>query len=58
MEVKTLFVTEVQGGSFCFDDPDEKLSYVYAMNKHGFGMANERRELALRKTLIQLPLKK
>lgn len=45
-------------GSFCFTDPDEKLGYAYAMDKHGFGMANERRELALRKALIQLPLKK
>ncbi len=39
------------GGSFCFADPDEKLGYAYAMNKHGFGMANEPRELALRKAL-------
>ncbi|KKZ99379.1 hypothetical protein B4147_3963 [Bacillus wiedmannii] len=46
------------GGSFCLADPDEKLSYIYAMNKHGFGMANERRELALIKALIQLLLKK
>ncbi|MED2038732.1 serine hydrolase [Bacillus wiedmannii] len=46
------------GGSFCFADPDEKLGYAYAMNKHGFSMANERRELALIKALIQLLLKK
>ncbi|MFE4429881.1 hypothetical protein ACFRH9_22920 [Peribacillus butanolivorans] len=39
------------GGSFCFADSDEKLGYAYAMNKHGFGMANEPRELALRKAL-------
>ncbi|WHY78632.1 serine hydrolase domain-containing protein [Neobacillus sp. WH10] len=39
------------GGSFCFADPDENLGYAYAMNKHGFGMANEPRELALRKAL-------
>jgi len=39
------------GGSFCFADPDEKLDYAYSMNKHGFGMANEPRELALRKAL-------
>lgn len=39
------------GGSFCFADPDEKLGYAYAMNKHGFGMANEPRELALRKAV-------
>ncbi|MFU2033141.1 hypothetical protein [Bacillus wiedmannii] len=30
-------------------DQDEKLSYAYTMNKHGFGMGNEPRELALRK---------
>ncbi len=46
------------GGSSCFTDPDEKLGYAYEMDKHGFGMANERRELALRKALIRLPLKK
>ncbi|QPQ31118.1 serine hydrolase domain-containing protein [Lysinibacillus sp. JNUCC 51] len=39
------------GGSFCFADPDEGLGYAYAMNKHGFGMANEPRELALRNAL-------
>lgn len=59
---KTIILYFVQhpgaGGVFCFTDPDEKLGYAYAMNKHGFGMANERRELALRKALIRLPLKK
>ncbi|MCR8645683.1 beta-lactamase family protein [Paenibacillus sp. N1-5-1-14] len=39
------------GGTFCFADPDEKLGYAYAMNKHGFGMGNEPRELALRKAV-------
>ncbi|HHK5535459.1 TPA: hypothetical protein ACQUHH_003941 [Bacillus mobilis] len=39
------------GGSFCFAHPDGKLDSAYAMKKHGFGMANEPRELALRKAL-------
>jgi len=36
------------GGSFCFADPDEELVMP---NKHGFGMAYEPRQLALRNAL-------
>ena len=42
------------GGAFCFDYPDEKLGYTYAMNKHG----QWTKRTDAKKNPVQLPMKK
>jgi CubicO group peptidase (beta-lactamase class C family) len=39
------------GGSFGFPDPDRGVGYAYMMNRAGFGVPTDPRELALRSAL-------
>jgi CubicO group peptidase (beta-lactamase class C family) len=41
------------GGSFGFSDPDTGIGFAYAMNRAGFHLYNDPRELALRQVLFR-----
>ena len=47
------FGTSGAGGSFGFSDPDTGIGFAYAMNRAGFHLYNDPRELALRQVLFQ-----
>lgn len=47
------FGTPGLGGSFGFADPDTGVGFAYAMNKLGFHLWSDPRELALRQTLFR-----
>lgn len=48
----TAFGTPGFGGSFGFADPDTGCGFGYVMNRHGFHLYNDPRELALRQALF------
>ncbi len=41
------------GGSFGFADPDAKIGYAYAMNRGGYSLPTDPREIALRNAVYQ-----
>jgi len=47
------FGTPGAGGSFCFADPEIKLSFAYAMTNMGFHIFNDPREEALRNAVYE-----
>ena len=47
------FGTPGAGGSFGFSDPDTGIGFAYAMNRAGFHLYNDPRELALRQVLFR-----
>lgn len=47
------FGTPGAGGSFGFADPDTGIGYAYAMNRAGFHLYDDPRELALRQVLFR-----
>ena len=47
------FGTPGAGGSFGFADPDTGVGFAYVMNKAGFHLASDPRELALRQALFR-----
>jgi CubicO group peptidase (beta-lactamase class C family) len=51
------FGTPGFGGSFGFADPDTGTGFAYVMNRHGFHLYSDPRELALRRALFRDVLK-
>ncbi len=47
------FGTPGFGGSFCFADPDTGIGFSYVMNRIGFHLLSDPRELALRQALFR-----
>ena len=47
------FGTPGAGGSFGFSDPDTGIGFAYAMNRAGFHLYSDPRELALRQVLFR-----
>lgn len=39
------------GGSFAYADPDTGTGYAYVMNRNGYGLPTDSREIALREAL-------
>jgi CubicO group peptidase (beta-lactamase class C family) len=48
-----MFGTPGLGGSFGFADPDTGVGYAYVMNRLGFHLVSDPRELALRQALFR-----
>jgi len=47
------FGTPGAGGSFGFADPTSRIGYAYVMNKSGFYLFDDPRELSLRKAVYE-----
>jgi CubicO group peptidase (beta-lactamase class C family) len=41
------------GGSFAYADPDADVGYAYVMNRNGYGLPTDAREIALRTAVEQ-----
>lgn len=42
------------GGSFAYADPDTGVGYAYVMNRNGYGLPTDAREIALRRALEEV----